>query len=58
MEASSAAELQWAGQEKMDTVPFEVVQWVEVAKDRGRGRRGGESTSSKKGQYLTNMADH
>jgi len=42
----------------MDTVPCEVVQWVEVAKDRGRGRRGGESTSSKKGQYLTNMADH
>ena len=47
MEASSAAELQWAGQEKMDTVPFEVVQWVEVAKDRGQGRGGGESTSSK-----------
>jgi len=48
IEASYATELQWAGQDKRDTVACEVVQWVEVTKDRGQGRKGGESTCSKK----------
>jgi hypothetical protein len=35
MEASYATELQWAGQNKRDTVACEVVHWVDVVKDRG-----------------------
>jgi hypothetical protein len=42
MEASYVTELQWAGQDKRDSVASEVVHWIEVAKDRvrleGRGR--------------------
>jgi len=35
-----ATELQWAGQDKRNTLACEVVHWVEVAKDRIQGRKG------------------
>jgi hypothetical protein len=43
METSNAAEVQWEGQDKRDTVACEVVHWVKVAKGKGSGEKGGES---------------
>ena len=37
-------ELQWAGQDKRDTVACEVVHWVQVAKIRAQGGWEGEGT--------------
>ena len=44
IEASNQTELQCTGQDKGDTVACEVVHWVQVAKERGQGRRKGEGT--------------
>jgi hypothetical protein len=41
MEASYETEMQWAGQDKRNTVACEVVHWVEVVKDRVYCRREG-----------------
>jgi hypothetical protein len=62
MEASYVTEMQWAGQDKKDTVACEVVHWVQVAKDRAQGRRVGVYTqmdliSYKMVENLTKMAD-
>ena len=37
MEASYASELQWAGQDKRDSVACEGAYWVQVAKDMFKG---------------------
>ena len=57
MEASSATELQWVGQDKRDTVACRAAPWVEVVKDRGQGGREGKSTYYKIVENLTKMAD-
>ena len=55
-------ELQWAGQDKRDTVACEIVHWVQVVKGKGQGGREEDNmlmelTSSKFDENLRKTAD-